>query len=370
MKFNISSQGKTDLFDIDNLPATKVHKGSKALGIILMAFASLWGGIPTVALIASIASGEMKPEMLFILIFTVAGTGLFLFGLSQFFRKKTTTIATDDVRVESHSLFGRKQWTERLSRYEGVLSRSEYHSGGKNSPSYTLYIVELHHTDPKKIIRLYASRSDDGFRRIWEDYCRKLDMNAVEKDGDELIRRNVEDLDKSVKELVSEGKLDIEFDPSKPPPKGLRLQVKEDILEITITRKGFSVIGMLIAFLIPAIFVYCGFFIHDCPILFGIVGLFFGIVILSALIWSLITRPQIRLSREQIHVLRLTPWGETQGRTLRTAEIEMVKTGRKQGQGMKAVLLTTDAGEESVGDGLPPDALDWLKNCIMTVIAS
>ena len=141
MRINVSNTGSTTTaFDINNLPATRVEKGSKGMGIFLIVFSLLWGGIPTVAGIASLMKGEFKPEMLIMLIFTAIGAALFMFGLSQFFKEVVTTLDEHSVRVKCKSLFGgAKEWSEQINNYRGVVSRSEHHSSGKNNASYTLY---------------------------------------------------------------------------------------------------------------------------------------------------------------------------------------------------------------------------------------
>ena len=54
------------------------------MGYFLMIFALFWGGLPTFIVIPQIIIGEAPLETLpFILIFTVIGTGMFIFGLKS-----------------------------------------------------------------------------------------------------------------------------------------------------------------------------------------------------------------------------------------------------------------------------------------------
>lgn len=91
---------------------------------------------------------------------------------------------------------------EEIDRYAGIAYCEEFHAGSKNSSPYTFYIVELYHTDTKKTVIAYPSNSVHGVRAIWEDSCRQLNLPAIEKVGRTLIKRYVEDLDKSVRDLV------------------------------------------------------------------------------------------------------------------------------------------------------------------------
>jgi hypothetical protein len=346
-----------------------VDRGSRVGGIFLIIFALLWGGMPTVMLISVIASGKFEPATLIILIFTVIGAGMIIGGLNLVVGSTTTVIDEHRVAVTKKSLFGTRQWSEQLSAFEGVLSRSEYHQGGKNQPSYTLYIVELRHSDSKKAVKLYESRSDLDFRTIWEGYCRRLNMPAVETDGKRLVKREVSDLDKSVKDLVREGKVKVEFDPSKAPPAELALRVDGDTLELTVVKKKSSLIPFAIALLIPCVFIYIGFFVKDCPVLFGIVGVLFFVLMLAGFIWSLVTKEQIRIGKEGILVRQLSPRGISEIASVRSETIEQVRIGKKDGTGQDALLLETDDGTFEAGKGLSSESLEWLKNCIVRVIS-
>jgi hypothetical protein len=345
-------------------------KGHRSLGIFLLIFSLFWGGLPTFFFVQSIADGTFEAGMLMILVFTVAGLGLFLFGLNQFFIKGKLRITKDEIEFEKRGLFGRKQWREPMASYEGILSRSEYHSGSKNSPSYTLYIVELYHPEKKKRIKLYQSRSEMGFRAKWEEHCRAMNLPAVEDGEGGLIRRNVEDLDKSVRELRKENKIEVKFDPNEDPPEGLDLSVNEDQLLVTQNQSMMTPVGFLIMLLFPGIFIYVGFFLEDCPVFFGIVGVFLELVFLAVGAWLLITRPQVRLTRDDVHLLRLTPWGETHGVHIRADDIEQVVVKKDEKTHRKAVVITTDDQQKAFGEGLSAEGLEWLKNCILTVVSA
>lgn len=370
MKLNMgANRSATTKIDLDSLPVENVEK-SRGGGGFLMGFALLWGGLPTIGLVVAIISGQFEPGLLFILLFTVIGAGLFMLGLSMFFKKKKTRFDELGVSVEQSGLFGDKSWSEPYSGYLGVLSRSEYHSGGKNSPSYTLCIVELAHAEKEKVVRLYTSRSEEGHRKIWEEYCRKLNMSAVEKDGDGYSERGVEDLDKTVAELVREGKVDLDFDTTSNIPPELQLVPEGDELLITVIKKKLSIIGALIGLSIPSVFIYVGFFVKQAPIMFGIMGILFLLAIVAGITWSLVSKQCARVSVSGIHVFSMHPWGETGGSRMRGEEIESIRVCAKEGRGAEAVWLTGDSASISVGQGLKREPLEWLKSCILKVLAS
>ncbi len=355
--------------DLSRLPAIHNDRSNKGAGIFLILFSLIWGGVPAAIIISSLSRGEFDPAMFFLFLFPAIGLGLLLFGLWLITRTQTIRIDAANVSRESRSIFGYNYWTEPLHRYRGIRSRSEYRSGGKNSSSYTLYIVELFHDDKKKRITLYESRSDAGFRKIWEDYCRQLNKPALEGEGAAMITRSVEDLDKSVRELAREGKLDVTFDPKQSPPDGFNVKVDRDLLHILLPKPGNIGPGIIIALLFPAVFIYIGFGISDAPTAFGFIGILILLLIMGALIWNRISQPVLLLGRDKVHYFHQTPWGNTAGKMLDAIEIETVRIGRIRDRNERdGVLLITDDTTLKIADGLPQDALKWLNDCILAVI--
>lgn len=371
VQFNVPTSGKTKRIDLSHLPVTQTDRSTRGAGVFLVIFSCFWGGIPAAILIKSAASGTMEPGLLYLILFVVIGLGIFMGGLYLLTASTTTSLSLQEVRVSRRSVFGTKEWRSPLSAFTGVRSRREYHSGSDNSPSYTLYLVELLHSDPKKTVRLYESRGEAGHRRIWEDACRALGLPAVEGDGANLVLRAAGDLDKSVKDLAREGKLHVEFDPAKAPPPGLSLKVDGHYLELSVkTRNPGSLLGLLIALIVPGIFIYVGFFVKGVPVFFGIVGLIFMLIFGGGMLWTLLTTEQIRVAKDEIHVRRLTPWGPMSGTRLDCRRIEVVRIGKKDEQGEEGVLIESDAGITLVGSGLPDADLEWLKNCILKIISA
>ena len=355
--------------DLSSLPAVHNRSGSRFGGIFLVLFALFWGGIPGLIFISLVTSGEYESSMFFLLLFPVIGIGIFLGGLYTMTFRETIRIDANSVSREAKSIFGYKYWTEPLERYSGVLSRTEQRSGGKNSSPYTVYIVELYHEDKKKRILLYESRSGNSFRTIWEDYCRQLNKPAMERAGNKMHTRDVADLDKSVRELVQEGKITVDFDPKAPPPKGFDARVAGGQLRVALPKKNTSFLGLIIAILFTGVFIFIGFWVDDAPVIFGIIGIILLLFFIGAGIWQAITRNVLLIGRNEIKILQETPWGETGGSILKADEIEEVRIGPiARGTKQMAVLLVTDHNTRRIGDGLPRESQEWLKNCILAVI--
>ncbi len=356
--------------DLSSLPTEYHDKAQRGGGCFLVAFSLLWGGLPTVFLIVSILRGTFEPGMLFVLIFTTIGAIMFIAGLKMASTRRVIRFAPDRISLDERSIFGHQAWSEPLSAFAGIASRSEHHSGGRNHPSYTLYIIELHHPEKRKRIRLYESRVERGLRKRLESYCRALNLPAMEGEGEHAVVRAVEDLDKSVRELAREGKLEVEFDPSRPPPTGFHLHLEGDRLRIELPPARPQPVGLLIALILPGIFIWVGFAVPGAPGFLGIMGILFLLILCLIAGVHVLARPILIVDPTSVHVAHRLPWGETKGRTIAAGHIETVRVGRAvENQGRPGVLLVTDARTETIGSGLDPQALAWLRTCILAVIA-
>lgn len=64
------------------------------------------------------------------------------------------------------------------------------------------YIVELVHRDPEKTIPLYISTDGTGIYQIWYYYAKRLNMPTVIDTDEGTVKREVPELDKSLKEYL------------------------------------------------------------------------------------------------------------------------------------------------------------------------
>ena len=148
----------------ESLPVRYELKGSRSAGVVALVLAgvSALGGALSAALWAT---GAWDSGVIGLCLAALAAVGLLAAGASELRRYREIVLADGQVRVRRQGLFGSGDWAEHLSGYDGVLVREVYHSGGENSPSYTEYILDLRHADNRRrTVRLYCSRSPDGFR--------------------------------------------------------------------------------------------------------------------------------------------------------------------------------------------------------------
>ncbi len=379
IRINGSSKGMNTNIDTAQLPIEwESGKGSKTAGIFLIIFALFWGGMPTAMLIGSIASGNFEPEILFTLIFTVIGLGILIGGIALICYKKTIVLSENRVKISVKSIKGQYEFDEHLSNYKGIKNYSEYHSGGKNSPSYTLYINELIHENNKKLnIKLDVQRnSEAGMRTLWENHCKNLNLPALSGDGGDEVIRKVEDLDKNVKTLIEEGKLKAKFDPRDQPPQGFKLSVENGKLKIVMKDSPAIYIGMLLMFVFACVFAYFMVFKEgfDWGMTFPMIIISLFIIIpLWVAVYHALTHDCIYLTSTEVINCRIKLNGQMCGKNpkrMNYDEIETITIERdsKNNSGF-GLMLKSDYKSIHIAKGQQKAKLEWLKNCILSSIA-
>ncbi|MBU1909908.1 MAG: DUF2244 domain-containing protein, partial [Verrucomicrobia bacterium] len=302
-----------------------------------------------------------------VLIFPVVGTALFLIGLNQFVVRGRIRVTETDVSFDRKTLFGHTVWTEPLARYPGLRFRTEDHSGGKNKPAYTLHIVELHHPEKAKRVVVYQSKSPEGARGIWEDSCRALNLPALEAAGGTVARREVADLDKSVRDLVRERKLSVQFDPRQTPPEGIRMEVGKDQLHIEVVLPRLP-LKVTVPWMVAALGIAgLPFLLPGAPMVLCVIGL---VVLAIPMAWTALAgriRQQLEVSRAGVRVVWRTPWGSGAETVFPAGEIEQVEILNRGGNQASALYIVTDKREMAIGPFLKPEAREWLRNCLLAV---
>lgn len=356
--------------EITSLPHTIYSNGSAVLGVFLTLFSlPFWGGAGFF-LINILYKGTFEPGHLLLLIFVLVGIGVFLLGLSQFFSKQSCLLSINTIEFNSKGLFGKKTWSESTRNYEGIFSTTETRStGGQNSSTYKVYVLRLHHTDKAKSILLYESRQEKPIRGLWEKYSQLFNLPCIEETEEGIIKRDTADLNKSIKQLAQEDKIDIDFSPGMRAPKGLSLDRRIDewaISQNSIPVKSFMMIPLVAAFL--SLFVYIGFW-TDAPVIFGIFGIGILLLLMIHLIWCIITTQVCILNNKELRVFHKTPWGKTKGKNLPLNEIESINI-KKRDVMNKYLEIVSDKKKISFTTGLSDQSLKWLKNCLLYRLTS
>lgn len=165
-----------------------------------------------------------------IFIVLVSG-GLLVFGFGGLRWRLTIRIDDDQVTVRERLYWRWSGFSEPLTNYRGVESRSERHSV-RGGGIYTLQFIELVHADRTRTVPLLRRQQEDVLRSEWEAYAKAFDLPTLHLDSGGERERELADLDKSLKELDREGKVARKKGEIGPVPRFIKLTEKKNLIEI------------------------------------------------------------------------------------------------------------------------------------------
>lgn len=155
------------------------------------------GGV-VLAIVATVIYFSQDDDITFV----AAGFGLFALlnivrGLAES-RFEISILITDDMAiVKRRTFFGREDWQEPLANYKGVLLRERSTRQGRYN------IVELVHDDPGRTLPLFVTREKGTTRDTQEAFAQRFDLPALYPDGGQMVGRDVDTLDRTLKDHAS-----------------------------------------------------------------------------------------------------------------------------------------------------------------------
>ncbi len=367
----LGGRGKRWELDLSTPPVERVQTGSRVLGLFLIVFALLWGGIPAMGLVSEAQAGGFGAESLLFLIFPTIGVGVLIFGIHNLMWRRRIAFDGSTFAVAERGLKGTRQWSEPVSAYHGVL-RHTRRVRTKNR-SYTLYLIDLVHPDDDRKINLYTSTKEDRFREKWEQFARDLGLPALEEGEAGMVRREAGDLDKSLGDLIAEGKVAIDREALSRPATGLAVGYEGDVAVLTRTGPASPWWGSLIAVLFPLIFIGVAVYAPGMPAttryLIGGIGALFEIAFVVGVLTDLLSRQRLRIGPAGVWVNRAYRHSESKGKRIEADRIETVAIIRKSDASRPALAIASDDGTLTFGNGLPRRSLEFAMNTILAKIA-
>ena len=209
-------------------------------------------------------------------------------------------------------------------------------------------------------IKLYNDDLDSGSTNT-------TDVGLYSADGE--VTRDAEDLDKSVRELAAEGKLEADFD-ARPPPDGLAAAHEGDELVVTATQPVNNLWLMALVALFPLIFVYVGFSEGGFVYVFAAFGLLFEVLIVAGIVWDVLTRQRLRIGRDHVSKQWVAAWGAGRPKRLDADSIESVTITAKEGGRPRHLAIASDDRTLRFGRRQSDATLEWLRRAVLAHIAA
>jgi hypothetical protein len=272
--------------------------------------------------------------------------------------KRRWAFTATEVQFERRSPLRRWSWAEPLAGYRGVLGRREWRGEGEQGELWHLLTLE-HASDPRRTVKLFESRSGEGFRRRHESAARLFGLPYLLQTSDGVQERAVADLDRSVRERVAAGDVEATVDPGQPPEGVVVAKVEGDTMTIGTGKHWLGVVGAVIAPVVAAIGVAAAAVGAACLEAGFAIG---GPVLRMGLFWaafgaggaavSRLLREELTIAPGGISYRLRHPWGVLREQSLAADAIEEVVISGANSTAVPSlapVRLIADSGEVRFG---------------------
>lgn len=352
--------------DLNRLPVTAVLRDGRVYAILIMAFAVVWGGFPFWMLLANLGAIAASPGLLFLVLFPLCGLGLFAYGFWGYHRAREVTIDRERVTVTERRFRGSRTWSEPLSAYRGILFESRRVRRGRRTS--TAHVVELYHDNPERRVVIHMAGDEARARAAWERACQALNLPALKKRDTETKTPKIAERAEPIAALLHEGKIALDPEVAPPTPGEIAVEEQGDELVFTLLKPQATWWSAALFLGLPLIFVYLGFFFGvDAAWPLGAFGLLFEALFVAGLAHDRLTRRRIRLSRERLALGWVSSRREKLKRSLPTARIATLRAIRRGG--WRALEVASDQATLTIGQGLSPASLNWLRQVILAKLA-
>lgn len=312
-------------------------------------------------------SSFLSPTFFDIVIMAL-GLGIIASLIFSYIRYKKIFFDGKIVTIIHRPIFGEKKiFRESIENYDGVQLRIEFYQCGfinKNK-----YIVELYHKNINKIAPLYISTSDKDIRKIWEGYARKLNLPTLIHTDEGLVKREVADLGKSLREMSKIWDLKKNFNTK---PSSCIAYIKAPDKTVIKARKiiwdAFNLLAWLVIFMFGIVCLIVSFNTKA----FSAAGLaaFYGICSLAIVsaIFVLFRKDKLVIKKDKIVNTHKYMLFSTKHDEMKIDDIESVDVTVNPVTGRYFVAIASAEKTIIFGKKLPINDLKWVKKFLINEI--
>lgn len=300
----------------------------------------------------------------------ILGLGIIFSLLLSHIRYKKIFFDGQNVTMVNRPAFGKKvTYRENLANYDGIMLRIEFFQYGFMTKNR--YFIELHHKNPAKIVPLYISTSGKDIRKIWEDYARKLNLPTLIYTDEGMVKREVKDLNKSLREMAEIWDLKKQFDENIKPSSCIAVN-KGANKTVIKSRKIIWDAYNILAWLFILLFVLVAFIVSFNTASFSILflSLFYGLGSLGlfAAIWILFRKDKLVLKKDKIVNTHKYMLFSTKHDEIMKDDIEAIDVTINPATERYFVTITSDDKTIIFGKKLPITDLKWVKKFLINEI--
>ncbi len=370
----------------NSLPMGREEKGSKLMGLVGLIIV-----IGSQLLLLRVILNTERPIdtdsiRQSALMFTVAFPSIGLLMINRFFNKKETIISHNEVRYIDKSLLWKKEWSEPLSSYKGVLKENDISNGGgffrKDGAHAPWKITLKHKTDSSRNIELYSHSRPTGVEpensdETWKKFARLLNLPLLEKTaiGEKSIELKSRDIPPKNSVRKDSEKTD-ESEMRYKIGKSYKIQKKHDgyLVNIKTIKEYFN------SFFLYAVLYYFNNLFYDenhKSLAMLILSLFFMVLTSIAaflFIWKLLSKEELFFSNSKIkHQVRY-PWGVKEKQILSTAKIKSIDIKKPENgfpfQINLPIIIENSGKPICFGNNMNKKDKIYIKNMIIKAISA
>ncbi|MGM0568932.1 MAG: hypothetical protein ACQESB_06945 [Elusimicrobiota bacterium] len=314
-----------------SLPMSREEKGSKVAGLFGFVFI-LGSSFLLYSLISNIEVIHITISNVIYLLFIalIAFFGVLMFNM--FFYRKNTKISSKEVYCIEKSLFGKKNWTEPLSSYQGVLKEHNVFRGQNKRDHITWKINLKHKADSSRNIELYSlsdytKRKPEDYDETWKHFAGLLKLPLLEKTSEGIKSIELQHKDMSLKNKVRNGlgKID-ESEIQAKPGKSFKIQKKHEGYLVSVKTMKVKVQMFVFLLMLSSFTVFLFTEKHKSGNINILFYSFLAFTLLLALgfIWELISSEELFFSNSMIKHQRRYPWGVKEKQMLSSESVTSV----------------------------------------------
>ncbi len=352
----------------DRVSKKKVYTGIAA-GIILivLGFLSNFGAVDNALFAGTDFSLSSDDISVFSASWLFVALGLFLITtrLSLLFYGRDFFIGHKFAAVVIQKPFEKSQrMADSLDKYIGVRYRTRI-VNVLGLTSFTQHIIDLQHPNEIKTIPLYITKNGENISKKWEELARIMQKPAVFNTDDGIVEIEPQDIQKTLPDLISEGKVAVSEENLSPKPHAFKIVENKDFCQIEpkIRDSAFSLFSGILCFSLFFGILFLSFVLHlpltYFPLLLA--GSVLFVIVPSALFFR---RKRVIISAQGIRIKSKWLFFPSVGFLISPDQLEYNYVIPNSYDFKYTLVLGADGKTAHIGRGLPKEDLDWLRNFI------
>ncbi len=312
----------------------------------------------------------------FDIVIILIGSGIVISLLFSYIRYKKIFFDGKKVQIIYRPVFGAKKVVkESIENYEGVRFRIEFFQFGFMNKNK--YIIELCHKNPQKIAPLYISTKSKNIRKIWEYYAQKLNLPTLVLTDEGVVRREITDLNKSLLEMIEEGKFVNSYDEHEPLPPSIAYVRKRDKTVIKARKIFWDAYNILVGFcllILGSILIYAAYH-HNLTVnhfsssfTWGLYVV--GAAIIASSIFVLFRKDKIVVKKDKIVLVHKFMLFSHKNTEIKKRDIEAVDVTVNPATGRFFLSIISDERTAIFGKKIPIEELRWVKKFLINEVVN